>query len=117
MRDQYGSELPSFELGPVLVYYGGEDPIENMGTRPYKCPFHGDSTPSASVNTAEGWFNCHTYVDCPSGNAVQIIMKKEGVPYGVAVERAKEISRDNGSSVRGKSTRSSRMAGGARNRS
>ncbi len=102
-------------LIPVLVHYGFEEPTENLGSRAIKCGFHGDSTPSATVNTAEGWFNCHTYAECPSGNAVQIIMKKEQVDYREAYEIAESIGRASGAEV--SSTRQSRRSGGSRGRS
>ena len=99
-------------LIPVLVHYGFEEPTENLGSRAIKCGFHGDSTPSATVNTAEGWYNCQAYSDCPAGNAIQIIMKKEGLSYHEAFERAESIGRASGAEV--SSTRTSRRSGGSR---
>lgn len=114
MRRSSG-ELPQYPelLIPVLVHYGFEDGItEDLGARPIRCAFHGDSTPSATVNTADGWYTCHTHTDCPRGNAVQIVMIKEGLTYHEAVERAIEIAREYGTEV--SSTRTSRRSGGTR---
>ena len=108
-------EFPQFPIGPVLVHYGGDDVAEGFGPRAYKCPFHGDRSASATVSEIDGWFNCHA-ADCPKGNAVQIIMKQEGLPYREAVERAQAISGTQHVAVRGTSGRSGRLAGGSRNR-
>src|SRR6478752_6512514 len=104
-------------LVPVLISYGGEDATEDLGSRPYRCPFHGDSTPSATINTAEGWFNCHVHPDCPSGNAVQIIMQREDLTYGAALERATDIAGDHSRAVRKSPGRSGRLAGRSKDRS
>ena len=120
MRSRSGPSegLPQYPeyLVPVLVHYDGEDATEDLGNRPYKCPFHGDKTPSSTVNTAEGWFRCHAFSDCPQGNAIQIIMKKEDLSYAESLERAAEIAGKRDGSVRKPSTRSGRMAGGSRSR-
>lgn len=113
-----GSDWRMFPIGPVLVHYGGEDPPEGYSKRPYRCPFHGDSNASASVSTVEGeeqWFNCHTGI-CPTGNAVQIIMKQENTDFGSAIERAAEISGESYSPVRQKSRSSRGVPSGSRSR-
>lgn len=114
-RSNSHEELPQYPeyLIPVLVHYGFEDGItEDLGARPIRCAFHGDSTPSATVNTADGWYTCHTHGDCPRGNAAQIVMQKEGLAYHEAVERAESIAREYGTEV--SSTRSTRRRGGSR---
>lgn len=87
-----GSDFEVFPIIPILVFYGGEEVEEDLGWTKYCCPFHGDTTPSASVNTTEQFFNCHVYAECPKGTATQIIMHKEGLTYREAVARAIEIT-------------------------
>lgn len=108
------NELPQYPeyLVPVMVYYGGTEATEDLGGRPYACPFHGDTTPSGTINTAAGWFHCMAFADCPQGNAVQIVMRKEDLSYREAVERAESIARKYGKEV--SSTPASRRSGGSR---
>lgn len=87
-------EWPVFPIGPILERYGGEVPMEDRGWHPYKCPFHGDRTASASVNTIINVFKCHS---CEmKGNAVQLIMKQEGKLYGDALVIAEKATRASG---------------------
>lgn len=89
-RTQTEREWPVFPIGPILVEYGGEEVHEDRGWYAYKCPFHGDRSASASVNSILNVFVCHT---CDmKGNATQLIMKKEGKTYGDALERAKQVT-------------------------
>jgi len=85
------NDFPVYRVIPVLVYYGGDEVSDGYGWKAYACPFHGDRSASASVNTQDQLFNCHAG-DCPKGNAVQIVMKQEGLTYGDAVIRTKQIS-------------------------
>lgn len=49
-----------------------------------KCPFHADDTPSFIVTPAKGLFHC---LGCgAAGNAIQFIMKADGVSFRHAVE-------------------------------
>ena len=49
-----------------------------------KCPFHADGTPSFIVTPAKGLFHC---LGCgAAGNAIQFIMKSDGVSFRHAVE-------------------------------
>jgi hypothetical protein len=66
-----------------------------------------------TIEDEEQWFNCHAS-DCPTGNAVQIIMKKENLDYKAALERAESIAGEDDSGVRKASGRRGRMAGGTR---
>lgn len=48
------------------------------------CPFHGEKTPSFSVNQARGFFHCF---GCGvNGNAITFIMKMEGLSFPEAVK-------------------------------
>ena len=86
---------------------------DGYGWKAYKCCFHPDRSASASVNTLDQLFNCHAG-DCPKGNAVQIVMKQEGLTYRDSVERVKAISGEGSHSIQRPSGRSSRLAGGSR---
>lgn len=109
-----------FPIVPILMEYGGEWAEEGIGWKKYKCPFHGDRQASSSVNTEIGVFNCSANKGCPTGNAVQIIAKEEGISLGSAIERAKAISGSDGGSLSGtpRSTRSNpgRARGGSDSR-
>ncbi|ATW69380.1 DNA primase [Streptomyces phage Manuel] len=108
-------EWPVFPIGPVLVEYGGEEVRDDHGWYAYKCPFHGDRSASASVNTIINVFVCHT---CDmKGNATQLIMKKENCSYGDALRRAEEVAGKGAGDVQRAPVGSRRLSGGSRNRS
>ncbi len=49
-----------------------------------KCPFHADDTPSFVVTPGKGLFHC---LGCgAAGNAIQFVMKKDGLSFRHAVE-------------------------------
>jgi DNA primase len=59
------------------------------GERAIRCPAHDDRHASASANGGNGLWHCHA---CgASGNAVHIIMAKEGLDYQGALKRLEEI--------------------------
>src|SRR6478736_257625 len=97
-RDAEEKVWPIFEIGPILQHYGGDEVDETDGRwRKYCCPFHGERNPSASVNGYDKVFVCHA---CEiKGNAVQCIMKHEGITYGPALKRAKEITGESNAPV------------------
>ncbi|WP_037487985.1 CHC2 zinc finger domain-containing protein, partial [Sphingobium indicum] len=48
------------------------------------CPFHDERTPSFEVNDAKGTYYCH---GCGAGgDAITLLMKKDGMPFADAVE-------------------------------
>jgi DNA primase len=97
------NDRPQFPISPVLEYYGGDPVEEDRRWHEYRCPFHDDSNKSAAVRTLSGEeevFNCHAVCGV-AGNAVQIIMKREGVGYREALGRAEEITGRSITSVRG----------------
>src|SRR5690606_35191342 len=57
---------------------------------PCLCPFHDDENPSASINFRDNAFTCHGCGE--KGNAISIIMRKEGLSYRQAVQYAEELS-------------------------
>lgn len=69
-------------LVAVLDYYGFPEP--GYGERSARCPVHDDSHASASINRTKGVFNCHACGG--SGNAVHIVMSREGYDYRQALE-------------------------------
>lgn len=116
------SNLPSFKIGPVVEYYGGQlygndyGLIEDgVGWRNVLCAFHEEADASACVRTDEEQvFVCH---GCGvKGNAVQVIMDYEGWEYGRALRRAKEISEPCDGEVRTVHRQSSRLPGTPRDR-
>src|SRR5574342_78767 len=108
-------EWPVFPIGPILVEYGGEEVMEDRGWYAYKCPFHGDRSASASVNSIINVFVCHT---CDmKGNATQLIMKKENCSYGDALSRAKEVAGKGAGDVRVSPGGGKRVSGRSGNRS
>lgn len=89
-RVRTNEDFTQYPIGPILVHYGGEDPPLGYGPRPYRCPFHGDSSASATVKTVEDeeqWFNCHAGKGCPTGNALQIIARMENLDWSDPEQR------------------------------
>ena len=87
-------------IAEVLSYYfPGWDPPRDNGREwvPCLCPAHDEDRPSAAVSYG------HDAVACLAcgfkGNVYSIIMKREGVPYRVAVNRAAEIANQRGGEV------------------
>ena len=100
------TEFPLFPLSPVLELFGFEELVPDHGWYDIKCAFHGDSNESGRVRTTIGEdevFHCMASYSCPSGNAVQILMQKEGLAFSAAVRRAEEVTGHSNGSVRGKS--------------
>lgn len=54
------------------------------------CPFHDEDTPSFAVNPKEGYYHCFG-CNC-GGNIFTFIMKKEGLSFAEAVEKASKIA-------------------------
>jgi DNA primase len=51
-----------------------------------RCPFHDDATPSLVVTPAKGLWRCMSPACGATGNAIQFIMKKDGLSFRHAVE-------------------------------
>ena len=108
---------PVFPIKPILVAYGfDEDKIrDDHGWHPVVCEFHGERSPSGSVNTTLNLFVCHS---CEmKGNAVQLIMKKENCSYGESLRRAEEVAGKGAGDVRSPSLGGKRVSGRSGNRS
>jgi DNA primase len=64
-----------------VVLTGGE-----AGNLVGRCPFHDDETPSLVVTPAKGLWRCMSPACAATGNAIQFIMKKDGLSFRHAVE-------------------------------
>lgn len=53
-------EVPKYAIGPVLRELGLVDALRGAGRSKVRCPFHGDNTPSATVDEDNQWFHCFT---------------------------------------------------------
>lgn len=80
-------------IADVITYYhpDWEEPRDYGGDwLSCLCPWHGDSTPSASIAPERGAFNCSA---CgKKGDVISIIRHEEGVSYQEALERIQEVS-------------------------
>lgn len=73
------------DIASVLRYYGADDVPEGYRWRGIRCPFHHDTRASGRVNTELGAFAC---LGCGvKGDAISLIMQREGVDYPRAIER------------------------------
>lgn len=94
-------------IGDVLTYYGATHIPGVSGQRSMRCPFHGDDrTPSASIHFENDLFHCFT---CGiGGDSIGLIMQREGLSFGDAVEFAERVFGGEYSKVRGVNGRKSR---------
>jgi DNA primase len=97
-------KAPTLKIEPILRHYGAEHvPGERSGWRKMRCPFHDDTTASASVNNQYNSFKCHS---CPVwGDAYQIVMQVEGVSFAQAKSIAQGIAETDDADIPRKSSR------------
>jgi DNA primase len=77
------------DIAAVLKHYGFEDIPEKSGWQTVRCAFHDENKPSARVSLDAGAMKC---LACgASGDAIKLIMWKEGVNYGNALDKYKTI--------------------------
>lgn len=119
MRGDRGSSgLPRIPIKPVLEALGADNVPDTGRWTAMKCPFHGDSSASASVNTSDSgefaqMFVCHA---CGmKGRAEHIVMKVEGCDFQTAYERSANYAGKSPEAVRGKPGARRGMAGGEGN--
>lgn len=87
MTDQH--TRPS--IAAVLSQHG-VDVAERTGWRPVRCPYHDDSTASASVNTDIGRFNCHA---CGvKGDVYDLLMYRERITFREALVLGDRLEAD-----------------------
>ena len=66
---------------------------ERSGWQPIKCPYHPDTTASASVNVSKGAFHCHA---CGvKGDAYSLIQFHDGCDFKAALETGNKYAADN----------------------
>jgi DNA primase len=66
---------------------------ERSGWQPIRCPYHGDTHASASVNLAHGAFHCHA---CGiKGDAYSLIQQHEGCDFATALTIGDGLAADN----------------------
>lgn len=75
----------------VLTHYGARHIPSGHGWKAMRCPFHSDSTASASVNHDKNKFRCHTGKCGISGDPIDIIRTKEGMSFKEACEQARQV--------------------------
>lgn len=74
----------------VLFKYGIDFDPNRGGNQKVKCVFHEDTVASASVNLTKGLFNC--YGCGVAGDAITLVMLKEGLDYRRAVAIAESLA-------------------------
>jgi DNA primase len=92
-----------------MEHYGIHDLPEEDRWVKVKCPFHGDSHASATVNPIQNGFKC--FACGIQGDTYNIIMQHEGVEFLEAVKRAEEITGISSKSLRKKSATSGAVSG------
>ena len=89
--------VKKFPIREVLEFYGADQLPHRHGWAKIKCVIHDDSSPSASFNEEKGSFRCFT---CGFyGDAIDLIRHKESASWHEAVERAQEITGQDGNVV------------------
>ena len=68
-RERTSDEEVRIPILPTLKAYGMDDVPEGRGRTPVRCPFHGDRSPSATVDVDLQIFVCHTGSCAIKGNA------------------------------------------------
>jgi DNA primase len=90
--------MDKLTIADVLAHYGVDATnVHGVGWHSIRCPFHDDSTASASVNVGTNAFKCHA---CPvKGDAIGVVMAVEQKGYREACEWATEILGKSGAYV------------------
>jgi len=87
------------DLGLILDHYGIDYRADRGGEQGIRCPVHEDRVASASLNLDKQLFNCHA---CGKrGDALTVIMEREGVEYATALEKYETITGTSVTKVRG----------------
>lgn len=85
-------------IGPVLEHYGAKQVKPNRSWHKMLCPFHPDSTASATVDTTLNAFVC--FACGIKGDTYGIIMKQEGVKFVEAIKIAEGITGHSNTTLR-----------------
>lgn len=97
------SQTSKHDIVKVLEHYGFEVTSNRAGWQSVRCAFHNDHVKSARLNIAIGGFRC--FACDMAGDVYSIIMKKEGVNYGKALEIAEGITGESNNQLRAKPRR------------
>lgn len=100
------------ELEDVLDHYGIRFQGDRSGEQSICCPVHDDRDPSASLNLGEDkqLWRCHACGE--AGDALTIIMKREGVGYKAAVAQLEGITGRKHGGARGEQAPRKRVPAG-----
>ena len=74
------------DLAALIRSRGVELKGSESGNLVGRCPFHDDATPSLVVTPGRGLWRCMSPSCGATGNAIQFIMKKDGISFRHAVE-------------------------------
>lgn len=95
------TRITKFPIEPILDYLGQIIPGgRRSGRVKAKCSFHDDSVASAVIDYQNNRFRCFACGE--TGDAIELLMRHEGITFAVAVERAEELTGQAQSGVRGK---------------
>lgn len=96
------TKITKFPIGPILESLGQTLPGgSRSGTSKAKCSFHDDQIASAVVDWKNNRFRC--FACSESGDAIELIMRHEGLTFALAIERCEAITGQAKSPVRGES--------------
>jgi DNA primase len=85
------TRVTKFPIGPVLESLGQYiPPGSKSGRVKVKCCFHDDNVASAVIDFQNQRYRC--FACDTSGDAVELIMRHEGVKFAVALERCEDIT-------------------------
>ena len=88
----------AYPVGPVVEHYGGRVPTRQGLYLRVRCPFHGDTHPSASINQQTQRFHC--FVCDFNGDAIAIVRWQEGCSYADALTKVEAITGKSDGQVR-----------------
>ena len=97
------SQTSKHDIVKVLEHYGFVIATNRGGWQSVRCAFHNDHVKSARLNIDIGGFRC--FACDMAGDVYSIIMKKEGVNYGKAVQIAEGITGESNGELRRKPNR------------
>jgi DNA primase len=83
--------MEKFPIEPVLDYLGQIIPGgRRSGKVKAKCSFHDDAVASAVIDYQHQRFRCFACGE--TGDAIELLMRHEGITFAIAVERAEELT-------------------------
>lgn len=83
--------IEKFPIGPILEYLGQPLPGgRRSGKVKAKCSFHDDNVASAQIDYQHNRYRC--YACDESGDAIELIMRHEGVKFEAAKQLCADIT-------------------------